>query len=90
MIVPDEPPEEDAETEVWDVNWAAVSVFMACGTQWRVVAGGQGFVRTGLDYAGVEVVMRRLAPAGADLSQLFGDLLVMEAAALPIINEAAG
>lgn len=42
----------------------------------------------GLDYPGVEVVMRRLLPAGSDADTVFADVLVMEAAALPVLNEA--
>ena len=81
--------QDDGEaTEIWDVNKPAFDVFGACVTQWRVAVGPQAVLRTGLDYAGVDVVMRRLAPAGADHRQIFGDLHVKEAAAHPNHNEA--
>jgi hypothetical protein len=41
---------------------------------------------TGLDYAGVDVVLRR---RGVRARETFIDLQVMEAAALPLLNERA-
>lgn len=38
-------------------NWDAVQLYLACQTQWRI--GGMKGVATGLDYAAVDVVMRR-------------------------------
>ena len=71
--------------QVWADNWPAVTVFLALATQWRVLLGMGGLVWLGLDYAAVDVVMRRLAvPEGA-----FADIRIMEAAALPILNGGA-
>lgn len=39
-------------------NWSAVQLYLAVQTQWRVA--GMGGVLIGLDYAAVDVVMRRL------------------------------
>lgn len=63
-------------------------LFAACGTQWRILSGPGGILHLGLDYPGVDVVLRRLAPDDADPDQIFADIQVMEAAALPILNEA--
>lgn len=88
----DAPPEaEDPagdRVEVWDDLWNAFAIFRACATQWRVVATPHALVHCGLDYPAVEVVMRRLLPAGADAGAVFADVMAMEAAALPILNEA--
>ena len=74
--------------EVWDVHWDAFAIFRACGTQWRVVGTAFALVHLGLDYPGVEALMRALLPPEADRAALFADILVMEAEALPILNEA--
>lgn len=89
VSVPEVEVEAAAETEIWDVNWNAVGFFAACATQWRVAAGATAWLHLGLDYAGVEVAMRQLLPAEADPAQIFGDILVMEGAALPILNGGA-
>ena len=81
--------ETPAGIEVWDVNWPSVRIFASCCSLWRAVGGFPGGVSyLGLDYPGLDVVMRHLAPAGADAAALFLDLQVMEAAALAILNEA--
>lgn len=67
---------------VWPENVHTLGLFRACHTQWRV--GAMGGV-LGLDYAGVEVVLRMMRVKKRN--QVFGDLQVMEAAALPILNE---
>ncbi len=82
--------EDDAASDaiqVWDSNWPALLAFLACETQWRVEARGMSGVMTylGLDYAGVDVVLRR---QGAD-DAVFADLRVMELAALEAFGEAA-
>lgn len=79
----------DTAIEVWDDHWNAFAVFRASGTQWRVVATPRALFHLGLDYPGVEVVMRRLLPPEADANAVFADLMVMEAEALPILNEAS-
>lgn len=73
--------------EVWDDHWNAFAIFRAASTQWRVVATAHALLHLGLDYPGVEVVMRRLLPASADGDAVFADVMVMEAEALPILNE---
>ena len=69
---------QEAHAEVWVLpeNWDAATLFSACGTQWRT-AGVAG-VATGLDYAGVDVVMRRRGFA----DEVFEQLEAMERTAL--------
>lgn len=64
-------------------NWDTVRVFLACETQWRVLARPDGAaVWLGLDYAAVDVVLRRM-----DLgNDVFGDLQHMERAALEVLG----
>lgn len=66
---------------MWAANEEALAVFMRCQTQWRVVPMG-GFL--GLDYPGVEVVMRRMHVKNKDA--VFDELCMMEFAALPVRN----
>ena len=76
-------PDEDA-FEVWSVNWDSLTAFLACETQWRAAATMAGLFWLGLDYAAVDVVLRRLAAPDA----VFADLRVMERAALAAFAEA--
>jgi hypothetical protein len=64
------------------VNWTSVKAFLDCQTQWRAALGLGGLVWLGLDYAGLDVVLRR---TGADAA--FADIRVMEAAALEVFDE---
>ncbi|MEW6314128.1 MAG: DUF1799 domain-containing protein [Pseudomonadota bacterium] len=67
--------------EVWPENETALTVFLACETQWRFgVMGGV----LGLDYAAVESVLRLMKIEA--MPQLFGDLQSMERAALEELN----
>lgn len=65
-------------------NWPSLMAFLDCQTQWRVAAGMAGLVWFGLDYAACKLVLdaEELGP------DVFRDLRVIEAAALPILNEA--
>lgn len=66
-------------------NWDSVMAFLACDTQWRAVAAPSGLIWTGLDYAGVDVALRRHDfPAS-----VFADLQVMEIAALSVLGGAS-
>lgn len=68
------------------VNWPSISAFVACETQWRAAVGAAGeLVWTGIDYAGLDVVLRRQnAP-----DRVFGDVRVMESEALKVFGGAA-
>lgn len=43
---------------MWAEHWQALSVFLACRTQWRVIAGMGGVQYQGLDYGALESIMR--------------------------------
>ncbi|MEW8660771.1 MAG: DUF1799 domain-containing protein [Candidatus Thiodiazotropha endolucinida] len=68
--------EFEKDFDVLPENWDAAKLYQAIKTQWRI-SGMEG-IPTGLDYAGVDVVMKRL---GFDDS-VFEQLQVMENTAL--------
>lgn len=70
--------------EIWPDNWAALRLFLAVETQWRVQLGVGVVVHLGLDYAALEAAMRMSGVA--DPAAMFADLRAMERAALPILN----
>jgi hypothetical protein len=96
-LVLDRPPEPDHDTfYLWPELVPAMRMWHAVQTQWRVsivgaVAAGMGAVPvagcTGLDYAGVEIVMRRRGIRGAAADEMFGLLQAMERAALDVWAE---
>jgi hypothetical protein len=63
---------------LWPCNLPAWNFFHACGTQWR--HGFEG--PTGLDYAGVEVVMERRRVPRRQRDKLWDLLIAMESGAL--------
>ena len=71
-------------TGVWPDNVAAVDVFIAMSTQWRVGMSGA----TGLDYGVLPVVMRHAGIKRSAQAAVFADLRILESAALEIMREA--
>lgn len=69
--------------EIWPDNWQAVTVYCAMRTQW--INGFAG--PTGLNYASLPEVWRRLKVPTAQRDQVFQDLQVMEAAGLKKMHE---
>jgi hypothetical protein len=69
---------------VWPENRQAVEAFLACQTQWRVLAGFKQVLFIGLDYAGARAALDALAIAITP--DLWRDLQIMEAAAAHALN----
>ncbi|MGY5789051.1 DUF1799 domain-containing protein len=67
-------------------NWPSFMAFLACETQWRVVATLAGLIWIGLDYAACDVVLRRRELP----DQVFDDLRAIEDAALEVLNGSDG
>jgi len=67
--------------EVWPENWEAVVLFCRLSTQWKLGAFG-GFI--GLDYVAVDATMRLLKIRQRE--RLFGQIQLMESAALAVLN----
>ena len=65
---------EVQEVEIYPENWQPLCLFLALQTQWRVGPGGP----TGLDYAALPVVERRLGVKRADRNDVFNALQVLE------------
>lgn len=63
-----------------------MAAFLACETQWRVVSAGMGAVWLGLDYAGVAAWLRLKRFGLKRAGELMDDLIIMERAALPVLN----
>lgn len=80
--------DEEDVFEIWDINVKAFEVFRSLDTQWHCVAiagiGAARLIRTGLDYAGVDIVMRNF---GLPRDQ-FPLIQAMELAALDAFAEA--
>lgn len=74
---------DDDEVGVWPDNWAAVDVFIAMRTQWRVGANGA----TGLDYTALEAVMRLHGIKRRERDDVFAAARIMESAALAAMRE---
>lgn len=70
--------------EVWAQNWPVVQLFLACQSQWRMAVGLSGMVWLGLDYPGVDVVMRRRRMTRTNSA--FEALQAMEFAALRVLQ----
>lgn len=74
--------------EVMAQNVDAVRIWLAVETQWRVAVGMGGIAWLGLDYNAVDVVLRRVGLTVERANEVFGDLMVMEAAAVAAFGEA--
>lgn len=69
-------------TDIWPENWAALDVFSALQTQWRVGMAGP----TGLDYAVLPVVMDLQGIDPAERAECFAGVQEMEREALQIFG----
>jgi hypothetical protein len=67
---------------VWPENESSVMAFLECQTQWRVTSTMRQLIWLGLDYVAVRAVL----DAEGHGRDVFEDLRVMEAAALPVLN----
>lgn len=75
--------EDDGVFKVFEANWPAMMAFLACETQWRVAATMAGTFCTGLDYAGVDAVLRRRG----DGDGVFAGVQEIERGALEAMGE---
>lgn len=68
---------------MWPDNIAAVNVFIAMGTQWRIAMNGP----TGLDYNALPGVMRLCGVARSEWPEVFESIRTLEDAALGIMRK---
>ena len=81
LVAEDPLPEQSGYRKcyLWPEHVPVYQLWQACQTQWRDGMGG----RTGLDYPGVQCVMRtRFGLRGKPAQEQFGQLQAMEIAAL--------
>lgn len=78
--------DDEDEDGVWAENLDALNAFMRIQTQWVVAGIGMaGLVTIGLNYASAKA---GLELAGIDVTpDLWDDILVIEAGAVPALNE---
>jgi hypothetical protein len=74
------------EVEVWESNWEAVEVFMACLSQFTLVIGMSSARYTGLPAPAIESVMRMKGIPVADQWEMLSLIQCMEHAALKEMN----
>lgn len=78
---------EQSEYDVYEDNMQSLGIFLLLATQWRVLAGGLGrAVWLGIDYSSIPPVLDMLEVPVAERAAIFGDLRLMERAALPVLN----
>ncbi|WP_417691550.1 DUF1799 domain-containing protein [Roseibium sp.] len=85
VVVPEAEISEPEPFDVWRCNWRAVTAFLSLETQWRVAAGPAGFAFLGLDYTAAKSAFSGRSRRA--WQSLLADLQIMEATALPILNE---
>lgn len=66
-------------------NWTSLTTFIACQTQWVAELGMAGLIWIGMDYPGVDVVLRRSRIEDPDA--VFADIQIMEGEALDVFAE---
>jgi len=49
--------------DIWPDNWDVVRLFETLQTQWKIIAGGNRFVFTGIDYAAAAAMAKALGMA---------------------------
>lgn len=88
------PTQEEPEPEhfeVFEENWDAVNLFLACSTCWRrtIVPMSAAIIWEGLRYPDVEVVIRAHGHRGKKAGELFQQIQLIESGALPELQKQA-
>lgn len=86
LIPPEVQRDQPADFELWPEHWDAWSVYLGCSTQWRISVGMGGAMWLGLDYQGVELVMRRYRVPRKRQDDVFAEVQVLEAEEKAIRN----
>lgn len=82
----DDDEDQDKPIVVLRKNVAALSVFIATWTQWKVVAYQAGFIYLGIDYAVLNEIWQRLSIPEKERNRVFAQLQQIERKILPIRN----
>ena len=88
LLPPERQREKAQDFELWPEHALAWSVYLGCGTQWvKQAVGLKGLmVWQGLNYPGVEVVMRRYQVPPELEGEVFAQLQVLEQETVRIRN----
>lgn len=73
--------------ELWPEHALAWQVYLDCNTQWVKAVGLGVVIWEGLNYPGVEVVMRRYGVPPEQENEVFEQLQVLETETVSIRNE---
>lgn len=76
-----------SDYELWPEHALVWSVYLGCGTQWVKTVGWAGVIWEGLNYQGVEVVMRRYKVPAEQEEEVFLQLQVLEDETVRIRNK---
>lgn len=79
--------DSDDAFEVWEENWLSLLFFLAVSTQWNVAAGMSGLFYVGLNHSAVEANMNMRGIKKQARLDLCNDVLLMERAALEVLNK---
>ena len=84
--------EQEAEDafEVHADNAEIVWAFLSLQTQWRIVGGFGAVIYQGFDYGSIPAALSMLGIHARRRGEVFDGLRVMEAAALPWLNQGDG
>lgn len=78
LIPPELQRSQADDFELWPEHQEAWDVYLGCGTQWKLSLGMNGAYWQGLDYQGVDVVMRRYKVPRKRQDTVFAQLQVLE------------
>lgn len=87
LVPTEEQREEPEDFELWPQHWEAWMVFLRVQSQWKLAVGMGGALWLGLDYHGVDMVLRKVVPDDSRHLEILDQLQVMEQEALKIRNK---
>lgn len=86
LIPPAQQRDRPLDFDLWPEHATAWDVYQGCGTLWRKTIGLAGVLWDGLDYPGLEVVMRRYRVPQELADEVFAQVQVMERETVRIRN----
>lgn len=87
LIAPQRQRQRPLDYELWPEHAQAWNVYLGCATQWVKAVGLAGVIWEGLNYPGVEVVMRRYGVPPEREDEVFAQLQVLEEETVKLLNQ---
>ncbi|WP_187776098.1 DUF1799 domain-containing protein [Salinicola corii] len=78
---------EPETCDCWPEHWDALQVFLACGTQWRTIAGAKSIIYQALDYTAVYGHPRYARLDYDEQERRLAQVQEIERGALEVIND---